>query len=213
MHYVDQPVAHQLDDAVLILFGCANTDQVDLALIAQLTQNQQRLRVVVPSSRPGVQLEQVDSLAAKISQSLVDVVSQVGRRISILPSTVGAWWPRSGIGRSLCGDHDPFAAILDHFANQPLAAALYVVAAMIIVDGAQAVLATSLRSAGDVLVPLAIFGVTFWGFGVPLAYVLGLTAELGVPALLGAMTIALGLAALILGVRFHVISKRGVRPI
>ncbi len=92
------------------------------------------------------------------------------------------------------------------------AVALYVIAVMIILDGAQAVLATSLRAVSDVLVPLAIFGLTFWGFGVPLAYVLGLRAGYGVPGLLVAMTLALALASLALALRFHLLSRRTVRP-
>lgn len=91
--------------------------------------------------------------------------------------------------------------------------ALLVVAAVLVVDGAQAVLASAARALGDVFVPLLIFAVTFWAIGVPLAFYAGLRFDLGVPGLLGAMAVGLGLAALALGLRFHFILRRGPRPL
>ena len=92
-------------------------------------------------------------------------------------------------------------------------AALAVVALMIVVDGAQAVLSSAARAIGDVLVPLAIFALTFWGVGVPLAYWMGLGAGYGVPGLMAAMTLALSLAAIALALRFHLIARHGPRPL
>ena len=92
-------------------------------------------------------------------------------------------------------------------------AALLVVTVMLVVDGAQAVLASAARALGDVLVPLMIFAVTFWGVGVPLAYWAGLDAGYGVPGLLGGMTVGLAAAALGLVVRFAIIVRRGPRPL
>ena len=96
----------------------------------------------------------------------------------------------------------------------PVAAAgLIVVAAILIVDGAQAVLASAARAAGDVIVPLVIYAVAFWVIGVPLAYYLGLRLGMGVPWLLGSMGFALTIIALALGIRFHIVTRRGVQPI
>jgi MATE family multidrug resistance protein len=92
-------------------------------------------------------------------------------------------------------------------------AALSVVAAMIIADGAQAVLASAARAIGDVLVPLGLFGVSFWLLGVPLAFWLGLRAGYGVPGLLAALSVGLVLASLALGIRFWLTVRRGVQPI
>jgi len=92
-------------------------------------------------------------------------------------------------------------------------AGMVVVAAMLLVDGAQAVLASAARAAGDVIVPMVIYAVAFWGIGVPLAYYYGLRLEMGVPWLLGCMGIALTIAAVALGIRFHIIVRRGIRPI
>ena len=87
------------------------------------------------------------------------------------------------------------------------------VAALLVVDGAQAVLASAARAAGDVVVPMVIYAVAFWAIGVPLAYYYGLHQELGVPWLLGCMGIALTFAAAAIGVRFHIVVRRGIRPI
>jgi MATE family multidrug resistance protein len=92
-------------------------------------------------------------------------------------------------------------------------AGLSVAAVMIIADGAQAVLASAARAIGDVLVPLGLFGFSFWLLGVPLAFWLGLSADYGVPGLLIAMSVGLVLAALALAVRFWATVRRGVRPI
>jgi MATE family multidrug resistance protein len=108
--------------------------------------------------------------------------------------------------------------VADLYSNDPavrtvMLAGLSVVAIMIIADGAQAVLASAARAIGDVLVPLGLFGVSFWLLGVPLAFWLGLRADYGVPGLLVAMALGLTLAALALGIRFWATVRRGVRPI
>ena len=63
------------------------------------------------------------------------------------------------------------------------------------------------------LVPLGLFGFSFWLLGVPLAFWLGLSADYGVPGLLVGMSVGLTLAALALGLRFWAAVRRGVRPI
>ena len=109
----------------------------------------------------------------------------------------------------------PVAALYsdDPAVRAVMLAGLSVVAVMIIADGAQAVLASATRAIGDVLVPLGLFGVSFWLLGVPLAFWLGLRADYGVPGLLVAMALGLALAALALGIRFWVTVRRDVRPI
>ena len=109
----------------------------------------------------------------------------------------------------------PVAALYsdDPAVRAVILAGLSVVAVMIIADGAQAVLASATRAIGDVLVPLGLFGVSFWLLGVPLAFWLGLRADYGVPGLLVAMALGLALAALALGIRFWATVRRGVRPI
>ncbi len=114
-------------------------------------------------------------------------------------------WAAPGPVASLYSDDPAVRAIM--------LAGLSVVAVMIIFDGAQAVLASAARAIGDVLVPLGLFGFSFWLLGAPLAFWLGLRADYGVPGLLVAMSVGLALAALALGIRFWVTVRRGVRPI
>jgi MATE family multidrug resistance protein len=92
-------------------------------------------------------------------------------------------------------------------------AGLAVITVMILVDGTQVVLLSATRAMGDVLVPMGIYAVTLWIIGVPLAFVLGVQAGFGVVALFGSMTLALALTSVSLALRFHVIARRGVRPI
>jgi len=108
--------------------------------------------------------------------------------------------------------------VVDLYSDDPavrsvMLAGISVVAVMIIADGAQAVLASATRALGDVLVPLALYGVSFWLLGVPLAFWLGLRADYGVPGLLAAMTLSLALVALAMGFRFWATVRRDVRPI
>jgi MATE family multidrug resistance protein len=108
--------------------------------------------------------------------------------------------------------------VVDLYSDDPavrtvMLAGISVVAVMIIADGAQAVLASATRALGDVLVPLALFGVSFWLLGVPLAFWFGLRADYGVPGLLAAMTLSLALVALAMGFRFWATVRRDVRPI
>ncbi len=93
------------------------------------------------------------------------------------------------------------------------AGALAIVATYVIVDGAQGVLMGAMRGAADLVVPMLIYTIAFWGVGVPLAFLFGVRGGGGVPALLWSLAAALLLATLLLGARFHVIAARTVRPV
>ena len=90
---------------------------------------------------------------------------------------------------------------------------LSVVAFLVVLDGSQAVLISALRGAGDVIVPTAIYLLSFPVVAVPSSYVLGLTLAGGVPGLLWGLVLGLICAALLLAWRFAVVSRRAVRPI
>ena len=92
-------------------------------------------------------------------------------------------------------------------------AALYVVAWIVVVDGAQGVLIGATRGATDVAVPTAIYALSFWGIGVPMGYGLGVVAGYGVPGLMWSLFAALLAAGLLLGARFHAVARRPLRPI
>lgn len=129
----------------------------------------------------------------------------VGLNLAIMLSLCFGLWIAPGPVAAFYSDDPAVRAVT--------LAGLHVVAVMIIVDGLQAILASSARAIGDVLVPMGIFALAFWLIGVPLAYWVGLNAGYGVPGLMAAMTLGLGLAAAALGVRFHVVARRGVRPL
>ena len=90
---------------------------------------------------------------------------------------------------------------------------LSVVAFLVVVDGSQAVLISALRGAGDVIVPTAIYLVSFPVVAVPASYALGLGLEGGVPGLLWGLVLGLICATVLLAWRFAVVSRRAIRPI
>jgi MATE family multidrug resistance protein len=88
-----------------------------------------------------------------------------------------------------------------------LTQALSITAVLLVVDGLQGVLMGALRGAGDGKWPTLIYGVSFWAVGVPVAYIWAYRLGVGVPALMLALIIALSIALIGLGWRFHYISK------
>jgi len=107
---------------------------------------------------------------------------------------------------------EPLAGI---FTNDPelLAIAvpiLLVGALMLVCDGAQGVLMGALRGAGDVWVPTAMHLCAFLLVMVPAAGWFSLRTDLGPPGLMWGTFCGVTLAALLLGVRFHMISKKPI---
>ena len=94
-----------------------------------------------------------------------------------------------------------------------MVAGLSVIAFLVVLDGAQAVLVSALRGAGDVLVPSAIYALSFPLVAIPAAYHLGIGLESGVPGLLWGLCLGLLCASLLLGWRFSVVSRRPIRPL
>jgi MATE family multidrug resistance protein len=90
-------------------------------------------------------------------------------------------------------------------------AAMLVVPAICITDGVQGVLMGAVRGASDIWVPNAIYGISFWVIGVPLAWWWGVAENGGAAGLLWAVAVALVAAASLLGWRFHALSRGHVR--
>lgn len=80
-------------------------------------------------------------------------------------------------------------------------------------DAAQGILIGALRGAADIWVPLALQLASFWLLAVPLAYCLGHGLGWGVPGLILGLLAGLTAAALLLAVRFRVLSARAVRAV
>ncbi|MET4805251.1 MATE family efflux transporter [Limibacillus sp. MBR-115] len=91
------------------------------------------------------------------------------------------------------------------------ASALSIIALYILIDGAQAVMLGALRGAGDVLFPTLFHFTSFWIVAVPLAWFLGLHQEMGVKGLFLGMSAGLMTAAILLSLRFHLVSRREIR--
>jgi len=87
---------------------------------------------------------------------------------------------------------------------------LMVAAFVLLPDGAQAVLMGALRGTADVWPATALYLVSFWVVMVPCGYYLGVVRGGGAPALMQAIVIGCLLAALLLGWRFHIVSRRAV---
>ena len=86
-----------------------------------------------------------------------------------------------------------------------------VVAALVLVpDGTQAVLMGALRGVADVWPAAGLYLVSFWIVMVPCGYYLGVVRGGGAPALMQSILIGCVLASLLLGWRFHVVSRRAV---
>jgi MATE family multidrug resistance protein len=77
-------------------------------------------------------------------------------------------------------------------------------------DGVQAVLIGALRGTADVWPATALYLVSFWFVMVPCGYYLGVMRGGGAPALMQAILIGTALASLLLGWRFHAVSRRAI---
>lgn len=88
---------------------------------------------------------------------------------------------------------------------------LVAAAFMLIPDGAQGVLMSALRGAGDVWVPTAMHLCSFTLVMTPAAYLLALELGYGAPGLMIGALCGVGLASLLLAGRFAAISRRELR--
>lgn len=87
---------------------------------------------------------------------------------------------------------------------------LMVAALVLVPDGTQAVLIGALRGIGDVWPATGLYLLSFWMVMVPCGYYLGVVRGGGAPALMQAIFIGCVLASVLLGWRFHAVSRRAV---
>jgi MATE family multidrug resistance protein len=94
-----------------------------------------------------------------------------------------------------------------------LAATLLIFAALFqMADGAQAIAMGSLRGMNDVRVPMLLGALSYWAIGFTLAYALGFSAGIGAVGIWIGLSVGLGFAAVLLGLRFRRLSRRGYLP-
>lgn len=100
----------------------------------------------------------------------------------------------------------------DDEAVRSTAASLLVMAALFqIFDGLQVAGAAALRGLKDTAIPMAITLVAYWGLGLPLGYTLGMTYEQGPQAMWIGLIAGLTAAAVLLNLRFWLVTARFVR--
>ena len=83
---------------------------------------------------------------------------------------------------------------------------LAVAALFQMVDGAQVIALGLLRGVHDTSVPMVLAAISYWGVGLPTAYVLGFTLEMGGIGVWLGLVVGLGCAAVLLGWRFWRVS-------
>ena len=107
-------------------------------------------------------------------------------------------------------------AIVGFYSEDPavIAACLPVVAVaavMLVFDGAQTVLVSALRGAGDAWMPTAIQALAFWGVMTPVGYWLAFRAGHGAPGLMAGALAGVAVASVLLGWRLVSSAGRPVR--
>lgn len=110
---------------------------------------------------------------------------------------------------------EPIAAIYtaDPEVQAIIYAGLFVATVVLVFDGLQAVMVGALRGAADVWPTTLIGMVSFWVAMVPAAWLLGPHLDGGVQGLLWGEAIGIGLATVLLVLRFRVVTRRDVRPV
>ena len=83
-----------------------------------------------------------------------------------------------------------------------------IAAGMLVFDGIQGVLMGALRGIGDVWIPVFLHAISFWIFMVPGAAIFAFTLDFGTPGLMMGTWVGVLVAAVLLSLRFYVMSGR-----
>ena len=86
--------------------------------------------------------------------------------------------------------------------------AVLLTALVLVPDGIQGVLGGALRGAADVWPATGLYVIAFWFFMVPLGYYLGVAQNGGATGLMTAVLVGTIVSSLMLGLRFHHVSRR-----
>ena len=105
------------------------------------------------------------------------------------------------------------AASPETTATATLAATLLLLgASFFIADGVQTIAAGALRGLNDTRIPLLFSAICFWLIGFPACYGLAFPLGLGAIGVWIGLSLGLALYALLLVLRFHVLTRRGYMP-
>ncbi len=150
---------------------------------------------------------------------------RVGNAVGRLdrPGLAKAGWVGLGIGIAIMVCLMPIlyhlaAPIVAIYTADPVVTMIAVVGVVIaswilVVDAAQGILIGALRGAADIWAAMLIQLISFWVICIPLCYVLAHRLGYGVPGILWGLFVGLVAASLLLGLRFHVLAGREVRPV
>ncbi len=81
---------------------------------------------------------------------------------------------------------------------------------VLVFDGMQGVMMGALRGAGQIWMPVFMHMTSFWVFGLPIAALFAFTMGYEAPGLMMGMFFGVACAAILMGWRFHVISRREI---
>ena len=128
LYAIDPAVPHQVQDGVLIVLGCRNADGSKLALFLGFAKNRKRARIVVPCPGPRVNLHEIDAIGPQRAETLLQLLSDVAFRESLVHRVVRAGRPIARQDRrNLRGEVGTLARpLLQRLANHLLASAVAV---------------------------------------------------------------------------------------
>jgi multidrug resistance protein, MATE family len=102
----------------------------------------------------------------------------------------------------------PYAYTTDEAVIAAAVPAVGVLSVLVVLDGVQAVLVGALRGAGDAIFPTAVYGIAFGACAIPLSYYFGYRRSEGAEGLTLGLVVGLGIAAVVLALRFTEIARR-----
>ena len=88
---------------------------------------------------------------------------------------------------------------------------ILVAALLLVFDGVQGVLMSALRSCGEVWMPVVLHALSFWVIALPFAAWLTFSQHWEAPGLMAGMFAGVLSASLLLGMRFHRLTRRAIR--
>jgi MATE family multidrug resistance protein len=151
----------------------------------------------------------------------VQVGNAIGRRDQ--PGVRAAGWVSAGLAGLILAVVGALYAIsaewlVTLYNSEPAVVAIAVPAILVtafvaLPDGIQGVLGGALRGAADVWPATGLYLVAFWLIMVPLGYYLGVVRGGGASGLMMAVFAGVIVAAILLGLRFHIVSGRDTRRI
>ncbi|MGB3247180.1 MAG: MATE family efflux transporter [Sulfitobacter sp.] len=133
------------------------------------------------------------------------VVTAMSLAFSILTVVVFLVWPEALISIFMQRNEPARADILGIGVGLLALAALFQ-----LMDGMQAIALGTLRGVQDTRMPMVLAAISYWAIGIPCSYLLGFTFGWGGIGIWGGLVIGLGMAAVLLNLRFWGVTIKGL---